>query len=182
MCEYCLTEGKTTPSQEVDHIVPHKGDEALFWMEGNYQALCSPCHKVKTWEEANPQSIPKFVQCKPSWMNVILGPPASGKTTEAKRIQSEQGGIIYDLDDIAEDLNMPRYGRTWEQARLALWHRNFALRNHPHGIGLILIQTDVTAPQRAVMQRRFGATFTQMIASTETIKDRLNSRTQEHAK
>ena len=29
----------------VDHVAQHRGDEALFWDEGNLQVLChSPCH------------------------------------------------------------------------------------------------------------------------------------------
>jgi 5-methylcytosine-specific restriction endonuclease McrA len=28
----------------VDHIVPHKGDDSLFWDRGNWQPLCVPCH------------------------------------------------------------------------------------------------------------------------------------------
>lgn len=33
---------------EVDHIVPHKGNLALFWDVGNWQALCKRCHSAKT--------------------------------------------------------------------------------------------------------------------------------------
>ncbi|WP_368028316.1 HNH endonuclease signature motif containing protein [Paenibacillus sp. DCT19] len=32
----------------VDHIVPHKGDEGLFWDSTNWQALCKRCHDIKT--------------------------------------------------------------------------------------------------------------------------------------
>lgn len=27
-----------------DHKEPHRGDQALFWDEGNLQTLCKPCH------------------------------------------------------------------------------------------------------------------------------------------
>jgi 5-methylcytosine-specific restriction protein A len=27
-----------------DHIVPHRGDPALFWDPANLQTLCKPCH------------------------------------------------------------------------------------------------------------------------------------------
>lgn len=27
-----------------DHRIPHRGDERLFWDEGNLQTLCKPCH------------------------------------------------------------------------------------------------------------------------------------------
>lgn len=28
----------------VDHIKPHRGDQALFWNKANWQPLCTPCH------------------------------------------------------------------------------------------------------------------------------------------
>lgn len=28
----------------VDHITPHKGNETLFWCEGNWRTLCMTCH------------------------------------------------------------------------------------------------------------------------------------------
>ncbi|MES2972400.1 MAG: HNH endonuclease [Pseudomonadota bacterium] len=38
-------------STVVDHIVPHRGDKVLFWDHDNWQALCKPCHDVKTATE-----------------------------------------------------------------------------------------------------------------------------------
>lgn len=35
-------------ANSVDHIVPHKGDEKLFWDQGNWQPLCLDCHRKKT--------------------------------------------------------------------------------------------------------------------------------------
>jgi 5-methylcytosine-specific restriction protein A len=35
----------------VDHIIPHRGDQQLFWNETNHQALCKPCHDAKTARE-----------------------------------------------------------------------------------------------------------------------------------
>ena len=32
----------------LDHIIPHRGDQKLFWDEGNWQALCKACHDRKT--------------------------------------------------------------------------------------------------------------------------------------
>jgi 5-methylcytosine-specific restriction endonuclease McrA len=51
LCIYCLKQDKLTPTQEVDHIVPHLGDKDLFWDEKNLQALCKPCHSAKTARE-----------------------------------------------------------------------------------------------------------------------------------
>ena len=28
----------------VDHIIPHRGDNHLFWDSSNWQPLCAPCH------------------------------------------------------------------------------------------------------------------------------------------
>lgn len=32
------------PATVVDHIIPHRGDQALFWDKSNWQPLCTPCH------------------------------------------------------------------------------------------------------------------------------------------
>ena len=37
----------------VDHIVPHRGDQKLFWDKSNWQPLCKACHDRKTWREDN---------------------------------------------------------------------------------------------------------------------------------
>jgi len=42
---------RTTPATLTDHIVPHRGDQVLFWDEGNWQSLCTPCHTRKTKAE-----------------------------------------------------------------------------------------------------------------------------------
>lgn len=40
----CVQAGLATPGTDVDHITPHRGDEALFWDENNHQTLCGTCH------------------------------------------------------------------------------------------------------------------------------------------
>ena len=40
-----------TAANEVDHIIPHKGDWMLFWDMENWQALCKSCHSRKTLED-----------------------------------------------------------------------------------------------------------------------------------
>ncbi|MBO4169685.1 HNH endonuclease [Cereibacter azotoformans] len=35
----------------VDHVVPHKGDQKLFWQRSNWQPMCKPCHDRKTVRE-----------------------------------------------------------------------------------------------------------------------------------
>ena len=48
LCEECLRQHRLTPATVVDHVVPHRGDERLFWDAGNLQSLCAPCHNAKT--------------------------------------------------------------------------------------------------------------------------------------
>lgn len=50
-CSVCQREGKITKATVVDHIVPHRGDQNLFWDEQNWQPLCKSCHDKKTWRE-----------------------------------------------------------------------------------------------------------------------------------
>ena len=44
LCRFCIEREVVEPATVVDHIKPHKGDEALFWDAGNLQSLCKPCH------------------------------------------------------------------------------------------------------------------------------------------
>lgn len=48
LCVECQREGKLTPATVVDHILPHRGDQRLFWDEKNWQPLCKDCHDKKT--------------------------------------------------------------------------------------------------------------------------------------
>lgn len=51
LCEECKNEGVVIAAEVVDHVIPHKGDEKLFWDESNWQALCKHCHDKKTAKE-----------------------------------------------------------------------------------------------------------------------------------
>ncbi len=49
LCVHCRKSGRVTPATEVDHIIPHRGDQELFWdTENNLQGLCKECHSRKT--------------------------------------------------------------------------------------------------------------------------------------
>ena len=50
LCRMCLTNGRVVAATVADHIVPHRGDRALFM--GALQSLCVHCHSsVKQKEE-----------------------------------------------------------------------------------------------------------------------------------
>ena len=40
-----------TAATVVDHVIPHRGDMALFWDPHNWQAMAKRCHDRKTWRE-----------------------------------------------------------------------------------------------------------------------------------
>lgn len=44
LCVMCHERGLVAVATVVDHIVPHRGDQQLFWLETNHQALCKACH------------------------------------------------------------------------------------------------------------------------------------------
>jgi 5-methylcytosine-specific restriction protein A len=48
LCAQCLAEGRVTPAEVVDHIVPHRGDYSLFWDQNNWQGLCTYHHSRKS--------------------------------------------------------------------------------------------------------------------------------------
>lgn len=55
LCAECMKKGKYTKATVVDHIIPHRGDQKLFWDQSNWQSLCKPCHDRKTLtEDINP--------------------------------------------------------------------------------------------------------------------------------
>lgn len=51
LCVHCQQEGRVTAATEVDHITPHRGNEAIFWDESRWQALCKMHHSRKTATE-----------------------------------------------------------------------------------------------------------------------------------
>ena len=50
-CVWCARVGRVTVASVADHIVSHRGDEALFWDESNLQPMCAKCHGVKSMHE-----------------------------------------------------------------------------------------------------------------------------------
>lgn len=48
LCVRCVAEGKYVKATVVDHVISHRGDERLFWDQGNWQAMCKQCHDRKT--------------------------------------------------------------------------------------------------------------------------------------
>ncbi len=47
LCATCEAQGKAVAATVVDHVIPHKGNEAAFW-GGELQSLCTRHHNEKT--------------------------------------------------------------------------------------------------------------------------------------
>lgn len=44
LCEECLQGGRRVGANTVNHRIPHKGDEGLFFDPANHQSVCKPHH------------------------------------------------------------------------------------------------------------------------------------------
>ncbi|WP_440642070.1 HNH endonuclease [Bradyrhizobium sp. PUT101] len=43
LCRMCAEQGVVTAATIVDHVIPHRGDQQLFWL-GELQSLCASHH------------------------------------------------------------------------------------------------------------------------------------------
>lgn len=39
-----MKRGQVVAATIVDHVIPHRGDQQLFWDKSNWQSLCKHCH------------------------------------------------------------------------------------------------------------------------------------------
>lgn len=46
LCIGCEAVDRVELASVVDHIIPHKGDDALFWDQANWQACCTKHHDI----------------------------------------------------------------------------------------------------------------------------------------
>jgi len=61
LCVYCRNEGRVTAANVVDHIIPHQGNQELFWDESNWQSLCRSHHDSdKAEQEGRHKAKAKF--------------------------------------------------------------------------------------------------------------------------
>lgn len=51
LCVACEAEGRVELATDLDHIIPHRGDQKLFWDNKNLQGLCKSHHSLKTATE-----------------------------------------------------------------------------------------------------------------------------------
>lgn len=53
LCVYCEREGIIRSGNTVDHIIPHRGNQDLFWDRSNWQTLCATHHNRDKQREEN---------------------------------------------------------------------------------------------------------------------------------
>lgn len=53
LCVYCKASGRVEVATVVDHIIPHRGDQEIFWDESQWQSLCASCHSSVKQKEEN---------------------------------------------------------------------------------------------------------------------------------
>ena len=63
LCVMCDRDGIVTAATVVDHVIPHRGDQQLFWDEHNWQSLCKPHHDGE--KAAQEAAARRGFQCLP---------------------------------------------------------------------------------------------------------------------
>lgn len=82
----CSVQGCGRRATRLDHVVPHKGNLALFWNTSNWQGLCESCHNAKTATKDSKFAPDGNVKgCDPS------GVPLDSKNPWRKRLASKLG-------------------------------------------------------------------------------------------
>jgi hypothetical protein len=128
-------------ADEVDHIVPVAagGDDSM----GNLQAICAPCHKVKTAVESGRGSThPDWLPKPASKVVVVTGPPGAGKTTWC-RAQAKPTDTVIDLDECFREVcgtHGHEADRQYLPAALRLRNKKLAdLSAKPNGTAYLIV-------------------------------------------
>lgn len=51
LCIECKKNNIIKAASVVDHVIPHQGNQILFWDRSNWQSLCIRCHNKKSANE-----------------------------------------------------------------------------------------------------------------------------------
>jgi len=170
LCVRCERDGRVTPAQEVDHIVPWRGNTTLLRATWNLQSLCRSCHHKKTrsderWVPLRFPNPPRFE----TDLVVFAGPPNAGKHPAAHAT----GRRVVDLDAIYLELGVrsPRMV-TVEVVELALAKRNERLME-PGPIAMTALLP--TRHERAFWETVWHAEVNLLLPPRAVLLDRINS-------
>jgi predicted kinase len=156
-CKVFVTKGKRSPrSAVVHHKIPHKGDDALFWDQGNLELVCKACHDgpiqsaeargydstvgADGWpidakhphnrpagHQEDTVDVPQF-KAPTVPVTIVCGAPGSGKTTYAASYADPFDTII-DLDDLKEFVGGTRWDADYTVTAKALRIRDTILND-----------------------------------------------------
>lgn len=71
LCFYCehgvFGPARVVPTDLVDHVEPHRGDQGLFWDPANHAASCTTCHAgpKQALEARGPEAIAAWIATLP---------------------------------------------------------------------------------------------------------------------
>lgn len=60
ICHLCEEIGHVTAADTVDHVVPHRGDIALFYDPSNLASLCASCHSRHKQRAENGRKVVRY--------------------------------------------------------------------------------------------------------------------------
>lgn len=154
-CAECRISGSNIPATDVDHFIPHRGNELLFWSVENWQSLCRYHHRGKTIRDDMPDKVnavyPLGLRPSAIPLTIVHGPSGSGKTTWVRQ-QTIEGDMVIDVDEIMASLaGQPMYwasGTKW--LRTALLKRNerlLSLADATTGKAWFIVSAPIRAEQ-----------------------------------
>jgi 5-methylcytosine-specific restriction protein A len=132
LCRPFAERGRVAEAHEVDHVIPHRGDQDLFWDRANCQPICVDCHLAKSKAEqgagdrlAGDDIVhPPGLQPSAIPLVIVCGPPAAGKSTYV-RDRAGPGDLVIDLDVIKSQISgLPLHAWDSQYLRPALVRRN----------------------------------------------------------
>jgi len=96
LCRMCKAAGRLTPAVCIDHKIPIANGGSMHDPE-NLQPLCASCHRKKSAIEGRERQAERGRF--PTEGTVVLGAPASGKTTLVNAHKAE-GDFVWDHDRV----------------------------------------------------------------------------------
>lgn len=77
LCQRCSTDARPVPATVCHHVVPHRGDETLFW-SGPFASSCADCHDIDE-QRIERGSAPRQVLADDGWPIGLV--PVRGRAT-----------------------------------------------------------------------------------------------------
>lgn len=107
-CQGCSSVGVVKVAEEVDHIVPHRGDRSLFFSGINLQSLCKSCHSRKTAREVagHHSSISRVSGRRVVCLDAGKG---SALASEGVAYARSQGWVVVDLRGVSGRARVERW-------------------------------------------------------------------------